>query len=76
MARGNRHLPTADVRNVARGNRHLPTADVGNVARGNWRLAYGLLIFNDGAPDDDVAIVEGDDLARCDGVDGCMALNR
>ena len=45
-------------------------------ARGNRRLAYGLLIFNDGAPDDDVAIVEGDDLARCDGVDGCMALNR
>ena len=89
MARGNRHLPTADVRNFARGRDArvagvygmrggigARVAGVMYFARGNRRLSYGLLIFNDGAPDDDVAVVEGDDLARCDGVDGCMALNR
>ncbi len=48
----------------------------GELALSSPRLSYGLLIFNDGASDDDVAVVEGDDLARCDGVDGGMALNR
>ena len=34
MARGNRHLPAADVRNVAGGNGHLPTADVNDSSLG------------------------------------------
>ena len=34
LARGNGHLPAADVRNLARGNGHLPAADVRNLARG------------------------------------------
>ena len=38
LARGNRHLPAADVINLARGNRHLPAADVINLAMGNRHL--------------------------------------
>ena len=46
---GDRHLPTADVRNLEMGNRHLPTADVRNMARGNGRpLRRALLIWRGG----------------------------
>ena len=38
LARGNRHLPAADVINLAMGNRHLPAADVINLAMGNRHL--------------------------------------
>ena len=38
MARGKRHLPTADVIDFARGCGHLPTADVIDFARGKRHL--------------------------------------
>ena len=43
MARGNGHLPAADVRNLARGNGHLPAADVRNLARGEDARVAGVV---------------------------------
>ena len=48
MARGNGHLPAADVRNLARGNGHLPAADVRNLARGEDARVAGVYGFGIG----------------------------